>query len=82
MKKKILVTVALFIGLSLFVYSGVRPSAAASPERWEYHTISCEPYKSVAEALPAFNKFGSEGWEFVALIPSRGGEAIFKRKLR
>jgi len=90
MKKQFLVAMALLIGLSLVVYSGVRPSTAASsgakpsatdsPERWEYNLISLSQTDGAREE---FNRLGSEGWELAGtMLGSSSGIFIFKRKWR
>ena len=94
MKKKILATMALLIGLSLVVYSGVKPSAAASPERWEYTAFVEEyPYEGgptdtplvKQETVNSLNKLGAEGWELVSTTGPGGSRHMtayyFKRKL-
>lgn len=67
MKKQILVTaMALLIGLSFVIYSGARPSAAASPDRWEYKILDIESIwpGPIEKTALDFNKLGVEGWEY------------------
>jgi len=79
MNKKIIFLVVLVILLAItagFSFAQSKPNVPS--ERWEY-TYDNGPYKKKEDALIAFNKLGSEGWEYVSGPTTFGN--LFKRRL-